>query len=216
VLITPDSERTMNTTLAVNQSFDRRHVQEDVIKASELLYIEGYKLTDEAGAEAVDIAAFYARKHDTMIAVTCSDQFIVEVFGDRLRELLKTTDLLFCNEKEALALSGEGTYEEAAKALKSRFRNVVVTRGKEGSTVQWNKQDAWIPAYAVTPVDATGAGDMYAAGFLYGVLNRYHPEHAGRLASFAAAQVVSQYGARLRANHLDVRDTVLATAETRP
>ncbi len=214
VLITPDSERTLNTTLAVNTQFSRDHVNEQVIKQSEWLYIEGYKLTDDTGAEAVDMAAFYARKHGTNIAVSCSDAFIVHVFGDRLRSLLKQTDLIFCNEVEAKALAEEEDADLAARALRSRLPNVVMTMGDQGSRISWNGHDCEIPAYQVSPVDTTGAGDMFAGAFLYGVLHRYHPEHAGRLASYASAQVVAQYGARLKANHLEVRDSVLSTAST--
>ena len=214
VMITPDSERTLNTTLAVNQTFDRGHIREDVIKASEWIYIEGYKLTDDNGAEAVDVALFHARKHGTSVAVSCSDGFIVDVFGDRLRNVLDGCDLVFCNEREATALAGSETADEAYAALTSRYRNVVVTKGAHGSRVRWNGIDADIPAYAVTPVDATGAGDMYAGAFLYAALHRYHPEHAGRLASYASAQVVAQFGARLKASHIEVRDTILASAPT--
>jgi len=198
----------------VNTNFNRVHVNEDVIKASEWIYIEGYKLTDEAGAEAADMASFYARKYDTKVALTCSDTFIVDVFGDRLRSILKHTDLVFCNETEALALSNEEKVDDAIRSLQSRHRNVVVTMGEKGSNVKWEGREALVPAYSVSPVDTTGAGDMFAAGFLYGVLHRYHPEHAGRLASYAAAQVVAQYGARLKASHIQVRDTVLSEAET--
>lgn len=214
VMITPDSERTLNTTLAVNQTFDRGHIREDVIKASEWIYIEGYKLTDDNGAEAVDVALFHARKHGTSVAVSCSDGFIVDVFGDRLRNVLNSCDLVFCNEREATALAGTETADDAYAALASRYRNVVVTKGAHGSRVRWNGVDADIPAYTVTPVDATGAGDMYAGAFLYAALHRYHPEHAGRLASYASAQVVAQFGARLKTSHIEVRDTILASAAT--
>ena len=214
VLITPDSERTLNTTLAVNTNFNRAHVNEDVIQHSEWLYIEGYKLTDDSGAEAMDMAAFYAKKHDTNIAVSCSDKFIVDVFGDRLSTVLKHTDLVFCNEMEALALSDEENIDDAMRSLRSRFKNVVITLGDKGSYVKWDGREAEVPAYTVKPIDTTGAGDMFAAGFLYGVLHRYHPERAGRLAAYAAAQVVSQYGARLKASHIEVRDSVLSAAET--
>lgn len=214
VMITPDSERTLNTTLAVNGHYSTRNINEEIIKRSEWIYIEGYKLTDDSGAEAVDMAAFYARKHGTNIAVSCSDAFIIDVFGDRLRSVLNHTDLIFCNEREGMALAGEEDRDEAVKALRSRFRNVVFTLGEHGSRIQWDGRTADVPAYAVKPVDTTGAGDMFAGAFLYGVLHRYHPEHAGRLAAYASAQVVAQYGARLKADHLVVRDTVLATAET--
>lgn len=209
VMITPDSERTLNTTLAVNSHYGPIHVDEEVIKASEWLYIEGYKLTDDSGAEAVDRAAFYARKHSTNIAVSCSDRFVVDVFGDQLNSILKHTDLVFCNEVEGQALAQEESLEAAHAALRSRFRNVVLTMGDRGSHISWNGHQVQVPSYPIVPVDATGAGDMFAGAFLYGVLHRHHPEHAGRLASYAAAQVVAQYGARLKASHISVRDSVL-------
>jgi sugar/nucleoside kinase (ribokinase family) len=214
VLITPDSERTLNTTLAINTDFSRRHVDENLIKASEWVYIEGYKLTDDNGAEAVDHALFYAKKHDTRVAISCSDGFIIDVFGDRLRSVLQRADIVFCNEREGTGLAQTDSVHDAYNYLVATYPNAVLTAGAEGSRVRWNGLDAQIPAYKVQPVDTTGAGDMYAGAFLYGVLHRHHPEHAGRLASYASAQVVAQYGARLRASHIDVRDTVLANATT--
>ena len=214
VLITPDSERTLNTTLAINTDFSPRHVDENLIKASEWVYIEGYKLTDDNGAEAVDHALFYAKKHDTCVAISCSDGFIIDVFGDRLRSVLQRADLVFCNEREGTGLAQTDSVHDAYNYLVATYPNAVLTAGAEGSRVRWNGLDAEIPAYKVQPVDTTGAGDMYAGAFLYGVLHRHHPEHAGRLASYASAQVVAQYGARLRASHIDVRDTVLANATT--
>ncbi len=214
VLITPDSERTLNTTLAVNTEFSRNNISEDLIKASEWIYVEGYKLTDDNGAEAVDLAMFYARKHGTNVAVSCSDGFIIDVFGDRLRSVLKNADLVFCNEREGTSLAGTETVDEAYRELIDRYPNVVLTAGPHGSRVRWNGLDVEVPAYKVTSVDTTGAGDMYAGAFLYGVLHRHHPEHAGRLASYASAQVVAQYGARLKADHIEVRDIVLSSADT--
>lgn len=214
VMITPDSERTLNTTLAVNTNFSRKNINEELIKRSEWIYIEGYKLTDDNGAEAVDMAAFYAKKHGTNIAVSCSDAFIIDVFGDRLNEVLKNTDLIFCNEREGCALAAEDDVNNAVSALRSRFPNVVFTLGDKGSRIQWDGRTADVPAFAVKAVDATGAGDMFAGAFLYGVLHRYHPEHSGRLAAYASAQVVAQYGARLKADHIIVRDAILASAET--
>lgn len=214
VMITPDTERTLNTTLAVNTAFSRNELNEHQIKSSEWIYIEGYKLTEEGGADAVENAAFLAKKHGTHVAVSCSDQFIIDVFGDRLRALLKHADMVFCNEGEAMALSGERTGDAAFDSLGATYKNLAVTLGTQGSRIQWNGERVDIPAYAVTPVDATGAGDMYAGAFFYGVLNRYRAEHAGRLASYAASLVVAQMGARLKENHLEVRDSVLSTAET--
>ncbi|MBC8125203.1 MAG: adenosine kinase [Candidatus Kapabacteria bacterium] len=214
VLITPDSERTLNTTLAVNAEFSRRNISEELIKASEWIYIEGYKLTDDNGAEAVDHALFYARKHGTNVAVSCSDGFIIDVFGDRLRNVLKQSTLVFCNEHEGTSLAQTESADEAYRHLVDRFPNVVLTAGAKGARIRWNGIDVDIPAFAVQPVDTTGAGDMFAGAFLYGVLHRHHPEYAGRLASYASAQVVAQYGARLTSDHIEIRNTVLNTAAT--
>ncbi len=214
VLITPDSERTLNTTLAVNTEFSRSNISEELIKASEWLYIEGYKLTDDNGAEAVDHALFYAGKHGTNVAVSCSDGFIIDVFGDRLRHVLKQSDLVFCNENEGTTLAQTETADEAYRHLVDRFTNVVLTAGPQGARIRWNGIDVTVPAFAVQPVDTTGAGDMFAGAFLYGVLHRHHPEYAARLASYASAQVVAQYGARLTTDHIEIRNTVLNTAAT--
>lgn len=214
VLITPDHERTLNTTLGVNVQFNRKNIEEQLIANSEWLYLEGYKLTEEEGADAIEVAAFYARKHGTNVAFSCSDTFIVSEFSDRLESLLTSTDLIFCNEREGCSLAGEENADDAYKALASRYSNIVFTMGAEGSKLKWNGQHCHIPAYTIPVVDTTGAGDMYAGAFLYGVLHRQHPEYAGRLASYAAAQVVGQYGARLKANHIDIRDSILHTAST--
>jgi len=215
VFVTPDAERTLNTTLAANLAFSRANINEDVIKASEWIYIEGYKLTDDNGAEAADMAAYYAKRHDAKLAVSCSDGFIVDVFGDRLRSLLRSADLVFCNEREATGLADEETPESAFAALRSRYNNVVVTRGDRGSLIQWYGDIADVPAYAVQPIDTIGAGDMYAGAFLFGVLQRHSVEHAGRLASYASAQVVAQYGPRLKTSHIEIRDSILTLANTR-
>ena len=174
VMITPDSERTLNTTLAVNSEYDETHVDEVLIQHSEWLLIEGYKFTDDTGAAAVDKALFYAKKHDTHVAVTCSDKFIVDVFGNRLRATLKSTDLVICNESEGMALADEGEWQGAYKSLKSQFKCLVFTRSEHGSHLAWDGRESEIPAYKVTAVDATGAGDMYAGAFLYGVLDVYN------------------------------------------
>ena len=209
VLITPDAERTLNTTLGANLSYTRRMIDEELIKRSEWVLLEGYKLTEEDGAEALDLAAFTARKHNTRVAVSCSDKFIVDVFGDQLKSVLRKADMIFCNELEASTLAHEEVADAAFRSLKSTYGNVALTRGTKGSLVHWFGNEAVIPAYAVTTVDTTGAGDMYAGAFLYGALHKYSVEHAGRIASYSSAQVVAQYGARLKQNHIEVRDAVL-------
>lgn len=200
VFITPDTERTMNTSLAANTAFNKEHLSEDAISRAEWVYIEGYKFSEQTGAEAIEHALYYAKKHGTKVAVTFSDAFIVEFFGEGLRKAVSQADLVFCNEVEAQAFTGTSNVEQAFRALRESAPNVALTLGSEGSKVYMGGKAMDISAVPVTPIDSTGAGDIYAAGFLYGITHGYTPEQAGRLGSAAAAKVISQLGARLHAN----------------
>jgi sugar/nucleoside kinase (ribokinase family) len=209
VLITPDSERTLVTTLGANTLYGPNNVNKDCIASSEWVYVEGYKLTDEQGFAAIEETVFWAKKHDTHVAVSCSDGFVVEHFSDQLRAILPSASLVFANQHEATLLTEESTAHEAFLSLCHKHPAVVVTDGTRGSYAQFFGSSAQIPAFPVDALDTTGAGDMYAGGFLYGVLNRMSVDQAGRLASYAAAQVVAQYGARLRTSHIEIRESAL-------
>jgi sugar/nucleoside kinase (ribokinase family) len=197
IVITPDSERTLNTALAVNSLYAKEHVAESAIKDAEWLYFEGYKFTDEASAEGIELAMHYAKKYDTKIAVSFSDTFIVNVFGEHLRKAVSNADLVFCNESEAQAYTTKTDENEVFAALKAAAPNVAFTMGGRGSLVHWQGRDERIAPAHATPLDATGAGDMYAAGFLYGITHGHSAARAGALGSQAAAKVISQLGARL-------------------
>jgi sugar/nucleoside kinase (ribokinase family) len=210
VLVTPDAERTMLTSLGINGNFGVEHVVESTIARSEWLYIEGYKFTEPSGRAAIMEAIGFAKKHNTKVAVSFSDTFIVEFFRDALEEALASTDLVFCNYSEGEAYTRISYHVEIFKALAGRFPNLCFTRGREGSRIQWDYLSYHIPAYFTpTVVDTTGAGDMFAAGFLYGITHGYPPEKAGRLGSFAASKIVSQFGARLKESPQAIRDEIL-------
>lgn len=213
VLITPDGERTMNTSLAANLAYRSAMVDKEVIKHSEWIFLEGYKLTEDDGAEALDLAAFTAKRNGTYVAVSCSDKFIVDVYGDQLQSILQKADMVFCNEAEGNALAQETTIEETFRALHSRYGNIAFTQGTGGSRIHWFGKETQVPAYPAETIDTTGAGDMYAGAFLYAALKRYPLELAARLASFSSAQVVSQFGARLKADHIEVRNSVLTNSQ---
>src|SRR5688572_6816394 len=133
-LITPDAERTMRTCLAVSSHLAARHVDADRVKKSDWLFIEGYVFANpDTGQKAIKEAISVAKQNGTKVAVTCSDAFIVNVFGDALRDALKQTDLFFCNETEACAVTGETTAEGAFKKLKNDIPSVVVTNGPHGA-----------------------------------------------------------------------------------
>lgn len=209
VLITPDADRTLHTSLGVNMLFNPEDVDENAIARSEWLYLEGYKFTEESGTAAIETAIEYAKKHGTKIAVSFSDAFIVNVFRSQLDRALKSADLIFCNELEATSYTGDADGEAAFKTLLKSFENVAVTRAANGSLIHWDGATHQIPAYPANPIDTTGAGDMYAAGFLYGITHGHAPDRAGRLGSYASAKIVSQFGARLQMSHKQVRDEVL-------
>ncbi len=201
VLITPDAERTMNTCLGVTSTFDKQHVSEEVVKDSEWLYIEGYLFATPEGQRSALHAVSLAKKHDTKIAVTFSDGFIVEVFGDALREVAINADLIFANQGEALKFTKANDPVEAFRELRSISRGgVALTMGENGALVAFGDETAQIEAYPVKAVDDTGAGDIFAGGFMHGLIRGLSVESSGKIACYLAGRVVSQYGARIVGN----------------
>ncbi|MFC2130592.1 adenosine kinase [Bacteroidota bacterium] len=208
VLITPDTERTMVTALGASANFNKEQVLEELIAKSQWLYIEGYEFTQEASTEAIFKSIELAKKHNTKIALTFSDVFITELFYDNLKKAAVESDLIFCNEAEAKSFTKTETLDKALRVFDKYYKNFVITKGSEGSYVKWNNLRLEIPPYHAEPKDSTGAGDMYAGGFMYGIISTGSPLKAGHLASAAAAKVVSQLGARLKENHKELRDSI--------
>lgn len=206
VLITSDSERTMQTALGATSRFEKDHIDEELIKRSKWLYTEGYKFSADNGAEAIDESIKIAHENGTKVAITFSDAFIVESFRHHLDKVIRKSELLFCNEMEALTYGNTASTEDAFNKLCNVCPNVVMTKGTEGSLIKWKGEIYEIKAYDAKAIDATGAGDMYAAGFLYGIIHHNNPEIAGQIASYAAARVVSQMGARLLEDHVEIRN----------
>jgi sugar/nucleoside kinase (ribokinase family) len=197
-VITPDAERTMRTCLAVSSHLAARHVDEERIKNSEWLFIEGYVFANPAtGQTAIRAAIALAKKHNTRIALTCSDAFVLNVFGAAFNDALAQADLLFANETEACALTKTKTAEEAFQRLKGVVPSVVVTNGPHGVYLRHAGVEAHVPAFPSEPKDLTGAGDMLAGAFLYGITHQVPPQKAARAACFLAHKVIEQIGARL-------------------
>ncbi len=197
-IITPDAERTMRTCLAVSSHLAARHVPAEKIAASEWLFVEGYVFANPStGQHAIREALKAARASGTKVALTCSDAFIPQVFGDVFREALAQSDLLFCNATEAMAVAGGSSAEEAFGKLKAIVTNAVVTDGPNGAFVRCHGAECHVPAFPCKPVDVTGAGDMFAGSFLYGVTHGVPAQKAARAANFLAMKVITQIGARL-------------------
>ncbi len=197
-IITPDAERTMRTCLAVSSHLSDKHVNDDVVAHSEWLFIEGYVFANpETGQHAIRRAMEVAKQNGTKVALTCSDAFIPEVFGDAFRAALQQSDLLFCNAAEAKSVTGEKEVSAAFAKLKTLVPNAVVTDGPHGAHVRFNGQETHVPAYVCEPKDLTGAGDMFAGAFLYGITHGYSPSVAAKGANYLCMKVITQVGARL-------------------
>jgi sugar/nucleoside kinase (ribokinase family) len=197
-LITPDAERTMRTCLAVSSHLSDRHVDANRIKAAEWLFVEGYVFANpDTGQGAIREALKVAKGNGAKVALTCSDAFVPEVFGDAFAAALKQSDLLFCNAVEAAAVTGTKTAADAFERLKGMVPSVVVTDGPNGAFVRHAGAEAHVPAYPCEPRDLTGAGDMFAGAFLYGITHGVMPAKAAHAANFLAMKVITQVGARL-------------------
>lgn len=203
-VITPDAERTMRTHLGVSSHLAARHVDANRVQNSEWLFIEGYVFANpETGQHAIRQAVSIAKAAGTKVALTCSDAFIPAVFGDAFHDALRQSDLLFCNAPEACAVTTAETSQDAFAKLKELVPNAVVTDGPNGAFVRYGGVESHVPAYTCTPKDLTGAGDMFAGAFLYGVTHGHPPDVAARGANLLAMKVITQVGARL---HHGTRD----------
>jgi hypothetical protein len=198
VLITPDTQRTMLTYLGQSRSLQREDVRIEDLRSSRYLYVTGYLWDTENQKEAVLHAMQAANQNGTPVALSLSDPFCVDRHRDDFRYLLKNhVDILFGNYREAQALTDTETPQDALRALAEHSAVAVVTMDEKGSLIHHRGVTYEIPTYPVHAVDTTGAGDMYAAGLLYGLAQNYPMDVTGRIAAYAAAQVVAKLGPRL-------------------
>ncbi len=198
ILITDDAQRTMLTNLGVSSQLGPDDIQESEIAKSKFVYVEGYLFTGESTKAAAYKAIDLAKKNNVKVAFTVSDPFLINLFRDEFRQLITgPVDLLFCNLEEARSLTGLEEPVDCAQALHLMAADVALTLGGDGSLLLHDKQLIPIEPAATKAIDTTGAGDMYAAGVLYGLTNGLSWKQSGHLASHAAARVVSQLGARL-------------------
>jgi sugar/nucleoside kinase (ribokinase family) len=213
VMVTPDAEKTMCTNLGAGALLSPDDLDETAIAAAKVVYIEGYLCGKPETDPAVDRAVAIARAQGTLVALSGSDPAWVELMRSRLDSLLDHVDIFFANEAEACGLTGADTVESALGALSRRCPTVAVTLGAKGSIVAQGTDVVSVPAAPVTQVvDTTGAGDSYAAGFLYGAVRELGPERSARLGALAAAEIVSHLGARPLSRLSDLAATVGVTA----
>jgi sugar/nucleoside kinase (ribokinase family) len=198
VMTSPDAQRTMNTFLGVSSFLSPEHLDEDAIKQSEYIYLEGYLVASPKGLEAMKAAKKIAERHKISVALTFSDPSMVKYFAAPMKEIVgASVDLLFCNDEEAMIYTGTNTVAEAREKLKDVAKRFVITLGANGALIFDGDTFINIEPYNVTAVDTNGAGDMFAGAFMFGITNGHSYAEAGKLASLASSKVVGQYGPRL-------------------
>ena len=195
VLISDDAQRTMLTSLGVSGEIDYEDIDEELLKHSRYIYLEGYLFESECAARTMLRAVAFARNNGVKIALTASDADCVNRHRDLFIPLIQNdVDLLFANASEARTLSGADNNDAALRVLSGWCEGVAVTDGEHGSIVSFNGEVAKISPNRVFAVDATGAGDAYAAGLLYGIASGHTIRESGMIASLFSAKVVAQIG----------------------
>ena len=198
VMITPDADRTMNTFLGITSTFSTEELDEEALKDSSFLYIEGYLVASSTGQKAMVKAHEIATQHGVKTALTFSDPNMVKYFNDGMHQVVgKGIDLIFCNEDEALTYTSTSRIEDAREKLKQVANTFVITQGKNGAMIFDGDTFIDIEPYHVNAVDSNGAGDMFAGAFLYGITHGHSYAQAGKIASLASSKVVAQFGPRL-------------------
>src|SRR5690606_8482179 len=196
---TPDGQRTMHTFLGASQYLPASTLNEEAIGGASILYLEGYLWDPEEPRAAMRRAIEAARAAGRKVALTLSDVFVIARHGDDFRALLADglIDILFANEAELAAMTGSDDFEAGIAQLAPKVPLLVVTRSEKGAVALSGGERAEVSAEPVEEVvDTTGAGDLFAAGFLFGHVRGHDLATSLRMGAIAAAEVISHYGAR--------------------
>lgn len=198
ISVTPDGQRTMNTFLGASVELDEKDVDEALIGTADVTYLEGYLFDRDQAKAAFIKASEAAHKAGKRVALTLSDPFCVGRHRDDFLKLVKGhIDILFANEDELKSLTQENDFDKALAALSSDVDIAAITRSEKGAVIRGNGQTVAVPAQPVAKVvDTTGAGDQFAAGFLYGFTEGMDLKRCGVLGTVAAAEVISHIGPR--------------------
>jgi len=195
--VTPDSERTFATHLGAALELKKEHIKEEEIIASKILHIEAYQLEDPNLNEVCIHAMKIAKENNVKVSIDLSDPALIKRNLEDFKKIIRDyADIVFANEEEAKAFT-DLEHEEALHKIKEDIEIAVMKLGEKGSIIEYNGNVYRIEAFKANAVDTTGAGDMYAAGFLYGLCKGYDIEKCGKIGSYFGAKIVEQIGARL-------------------
>lgn len=206
IAVTPDADRTMNTFLGASSELSPNDIDPALIASAQVTYLEGYLFDQDAAKRAFIAAAEAAHMHGHRVALTLSDPFCVDRHRDDFLSLVENyIDILFANHDEITSLFLTDSFDEAISAISSHVEIAAITRGEKGAVIIADGETLTIPAHPVAQViDTTGAGDQFAAGFLYGFTEGKDLAECGRLATLAAAEVISHIGPRPAVNLADL------------
>lgn len=199
IFVTPDGERSMNTYLGACVQLSEADIEPGVVQDSAITYFEGYLWDPENAKGAIREAARIAHASDRKVAMTLSDSFCVDRYRSEFLELMRsgTVDIVFANEAELKSLYQTSDFKSGLTAIREDCDLAAVTQGELGSIVVTREQTIEVSAFPIeTLVDTTGAGDLYAAGFLYGLTHEFSLENCARLGSLAASEVIQHIGPR--------------------
>jgi len=210
ILVTPDGQRTMNTYLGASVELNANDIDEDIIASAKVTYLEGYLFDKEQAKMAFIAAADFAHEAGHRVALSLSDKFCVDRHRPDFLKLVENhVDILFANEEEIKALFQTETHAQARVDLSKNVEMACLTRGEKGAVVISKDGETLIEADHVEKVvDTTGAGDQFAAGFLYGFTHDMDPAQCGKLAVMAAAEVIQHIGPRPHTSLADLAKIV--------
>lgn len=201
VYVTPDAQRSMRTYLGAASQLSPEEIEEDTIAESKILYLEGYLWDEDLAKKSCQKAFELAKKYQVKTALSLSDPFCVEKWREEFRQLVKKSDIVFGNEEELKSLYNTEILSDAIAAARSEIDLSVITRGTLGSIIINENEIEEVPSFPCEKViDTTGAGDLFAAGFLFGMVNDKRFYECANLGSFVASQVISFFGPRPEAD----------------
>lgn len=198
ILVTPDAQRTMSTFLGASVEFQPGDVDRDLVASAQVTYLEGYLFDRPLAKEAFRQAGAIAHQAGRKVSLTLSDPFCVDRHRADFRDLIRGhVDILFANEAEICSLYETKDFDQAATAVRAEAEMAVLTRSEKGAVVVTGNDRVAVPAAPVPRVvDTTGAGDLFAGGFLYGFTRGKDIAHCAKLGALCAAEIISHFGAR--------------------
>ena len=202
IFITPDAQRTMCTYLGASVEFEPKDIKYNLIKKSKYLYLEGYLWDGDSAKNAFLEAAKIAKESDTKIILSLSDSFCVDRHRESFLDLIENyIDIIFCNESEVLSLFKVNDLPSCKESISSLCELVIITLGNKGSLVINKGESEEIkPLPLGKIIDTTGAGDLYAGGFIHGLINNYSLKKCGKIGSICAGHIITQLGSRSNTN----------------